>query len=59
MTVSKTLLYWFQEYFCDYCSAGHNSLSDAFWFWMVPNDLAGSLLVADRATRQVRNGKAH
>ncbi|KAG9045771.1 hypothetical protein FS837_005659 [Tulasnella sp. UAMH 9824] len=77
MTVSKTLLYWFQEYFCDYCSAGHNTLSDAFWFWMVPNvgeiwivipgyilylfaqDLAGSLLVADRATRQVRNGKAH
>ncbi|KAJ7830639.1 hypothetical protein B0H14DRAFT_2365668 [Mycena olivaceomarginata] len=28
ITLSKTLLYWAQEYFCNFCAVGHNSLED-------------------------------
>ncbi|KAG8905593.1 hypothetical protein FRB99_008591 [Tulasnella sp. 403] len=39
MTLSKTLLYWLQEYYCDYCSAGHNSFADLLQYWIIPNGL--------------------
>ncbi|WVQ95876.1 hypothetical protein IAU59_002975 [Kwoniella sp. CBS 9459] len=32
MTLSKTALYFLQEYFCKWCMVGHN---DRFTFWMV------------------------
>ncbi|WVR07930.1 uroporphyrinogen-III C-methyltransferase [Kwoniella sp. DSM 27419] len=32
MTLSKTALYFLQEYFCDWCMVGHN---DRFTFWAV------------------------
>ncbi|OCF62038.1 uroporphyrinogen-III C-methyltransferase [Kwoniella mangroviensis CBS 10435] len=32
MTLSKTALYFLQEYFCDWCMVGHN---DRFTFWTV------------------------
>ncbi|KAG8806096.1 hypothetical protein FRC19_007473, partial [Serendipita sp. 401] len=36
---SKTVLYWAQEYFCNYCAVGHNGLSTLFWLWVIPNGL--------------------
>ncbi|KAF7303846.1 hypothetical protein MIND_00614500 [Mycena indigotica] len=37
MTLSKTLLYWAQEYFCDWCAVGHNSVSDIIMYWVSTN----------------------
>ncbi|KAG5653809.1 hypothetical protein H0H81_010277 [Sphagnurus paluster] len=39
MTLSKTLLYWFQEYYCGYCAVGHNSVKDLILYWIIPNGL--------------------
>ncbi|RDB30051.1 hypothetical protein Hypma_013887 [Hypsizygus marmoreus] len=65
MTLSKTILYWAQEYYCGYCGVGHNSLFNLSVYWIVPNglwivvpafivlqlgkDLAGSLTFATKA----------
>lgn len=37
LTLAKTILYWAQEYYCGYCSVGHNSLKDLAVFWILPN----------------------
>lgn len=37
MTLSKTVLYWAQEYYCGYCAVGHNNAWDLFWLWILPN----------------------
>lgn len=37
MTVSKTWLYWLQEYYCGFCSIGHNSGKDLLVYWIIPN----------------------
>lgn len=37
MTLSKTILYWAQEYFCGFCAIGHNNLSDLVLLWIIPN----------------------
>lgn len=37
MTLSKTVLYWLQEYYCGGCAVGHNDAFTLFWFWIVPN----------------------
>ncbi|RDB25531.1 hypothetical protein Hypma_006315 [Hypsizygus marmoreus] len=37
MTLAKTLLYITQEYFCGYCSVGHNNFLPAFLAWILPN----------------------
>ncbi|EIN05605.1 hypothetical protein PUNSTDRAFT_74769 [Punctularia strigosozonata HHB-11173 SS5] len=66
MTLSKTVLYWAQEYYCGGCSVGHNNLVDLAVYWILPNglwllvpsliiralwkDLASSLRVADKVT---------
>ncbi|PAV16954.1 protein related to Adiponectin receptor 1 [Pyrrhoderma noxium] len=39
MTLSKTILYWAQEYYCGGCAVGHNDLNTLFWLWIVPNGL--------------------
>ncbi|KAF8488115.1 hypothetical protein JB92DRAFT_3018105 [Gautieria morchelliformis] len=39
MTFSKTVLYWVQEYYCGWCSIGHNSLPDLLLLWVLPNGL--------------------
>ncbi|EJC98473.1 uncharacterized protein FOMMEDRAFT_96779 [Fomitiporia mediterranea MF3/22] len=39
MTLSKTVLYWAQEYYCGGCAIGHNDLKTLFWLWIVPNGL--------------------
>ncbi|KAJ3994803.1 hypothetical protein F5050DRAFT_1771536 [Lentinula boryana] len=37
MTLSKTLLYVSQEYFCGFCAIGHNSVAGMVGYWVVPN----------------------
>ncbi|OTB06778.1 hypothetical protein M426DRAFT_318488 [Hypoxylon sp. CI-4A] len=39
MTLSKTVLYWLQEYFSGYDNVGHNSLPDLILLWIIPNGL--------------------
>jgi len=39
MTLSKTILYWAQEYYCGFCAVGHNKLWDLVFLWIVPNGL--------------------
>jgi len=39
MTFSKTLLYFSKEYFCNYCSIGHNSLDKLIIYYIIPNGL--------------------
>ncbi|KZP32137.1 hypothetical protein FIBSPDRAFT_849119 [Athelia psychrophila] len=64
MTLSKTMLYGLQEYYCGGCSVGHNNLRDLVVYYFVPNglwivipslivlslgkDIAGALKVADK-----------
>ncbi|KAF7368729.1 hypothetical protein MVEN_00197700 [Mycena venus] len=48
LTLSKTILYWAQEYFCGLCSVGHNDLGD-FITWILSNapwGIATSLIIA-------------
>lgn len=40
MTLSKTILYWAQEYYCNYCAVGHNEVQDILVFWVFPNGYA-------------------
>jgi len=37
MTVSKTLLYWLNEYFSGFENIGHNSAIDLVFLWIIPN----------------------
>lgn len=37
MTVSKTLLYWLNEYFSGFENIGHNSWPDLVVLWIIPN----------------------
>lgn len=37
MTVSKTLLYWFNEAFSGFDNIGHNSLFNLIVLWVIPN----------------------
>lgn len=37
MTLSKTVLYWAQEYYCGFCAVGHNNLWDLFFLYIIPN----------------------
>ncbi|KIM43537.1 hypothetical protein M413DRAFT_443464 [Hebeloma cylindrosporum] len=39
MTLSKTILYWAQEYYCGFCAIGHNTTSNLFFLWIIPNGL--------------------
>lgn len=37
MTLSKTVLYWLQEYYCGGCAVGHNDFKTLFVYWVIPN----------------------
>lgn len=37
MTLSKTVLYWLQEYYCGGCAVGHNDLQTLIVYWIIPN----------------------
>ncbi|KAH0342450.1 hypothetical protein KCU81_g5670, partial [Aureobasidium melanogenum] len=39
MTLSKTVLYWLNEAFSGFGNIGHNSASDIFFLWALPNGL--------------------
>ncbi|KAN0060360.1 hypothetical protein ACQY0O_007689 [Thecaphora frezii] len=39
MTLSKTVLYILNDYFCDWCKTGHNSWHDRMFLWIIPNSL--------------------
>ncbi|EDQ99861.1 uncharacterized protein LACBIDRAFT_315198 [Laccaria bicolor S238N-H82] len=39
MTLSKTVLYGVQEYYCGYCAVGHNDFKTLFVYWVIPNGL--------------------
>lgn len=70
LTLAKTVLYWAQEYFCNYCAVGHNDLQTLFIYWIIPNglwllfpslivytlgqDLVGQLNYADRAAKMAK-----
>jgi len=38
-TLSKTILYWLQEYYSGYSKVGHNSLPDLLLYFVLPNAL--------------------
>ncbi|EXJ92493.1 hypothetical protein A1O3_01045 [Capronia epimyces CBS 606.96] len=39
MTLSKTVLYWLNEYFSGFANVGHNTLPDLLLLWVLPNGL--------------------
>ncbi|KAH9964869.1 hypothetical protein BC827DRAFT_1185639 [Russula dissimulans] len=39
MTLSKTVLYWLQEYHCNYCNVGHNDWKALVIYFIIPNGL--------------------
>lgn len=41
MTLSKTVLYWAQEYYCGGCAVGHNTMKDLIVYWIIPNGYVG------------------
>ncbi|OCF34402.1 uroporphyrinogen-III C-methyltransferase [Kwoniella heveanensis CBS 569] len=46
MTLSKTALYFLQEYFCDWCMVGHNNRFTFWTVWVATNDRASANLVS-------------
>ena len=46
MTLSKTVLYWLQEYYCGLCSVGHNDLYTLVVYWVIPNGYVFQLKAA-------------
>ncbi|KAL1941661.1 hypothetical protein VTO73DRAFT_7100 [Trametes versicolor] len=73
MTLSKTVLYWLQEFYCGGCAVGHNDLKTLIVYWIIPNglwlvvpsfiiwqltkDITGMLRVADRVAMKAASGK--
>ncbi|KAJ5764155.1 hypothetical protein N7533_002836 [Penicillium manginii] len=39
MTLSKTLLYWFNEFFSGFDNIGHNDAATLIFLWIIPNGL--------------------
>ncbi|EXJ70166.1 uncharacterized protein A1O5_06234 [Cladophialophora psammophila CBS 110553] len=39
MTLSKTVLYWLNEYFSNFANIGHNSMNNLVFLWIIPNGL--------------------
>jgi len=37
MTLWKTVLYLLQEYYCNFCSVGHNDMKTLVVYWILPN----------------------
>jgi hypothetical protein len=35
-TISKPIMFWAKEYFCNFCSIGHNSMKTAITMWWIP-----------------------
>ncbi|OQV03179.1 hypothetical protein CLAIMM_08257 [Cladophialophora immunda] len=39
MTLSKTILYWLNEYFSSFANIGHNDMYNLVFLWIIPNGL--------------------
>lgn len=39
MTLSKTVLYMAQDYYCNWCSVGHNPLDKLIVYFVIPNGM--------------------
>ncbi|KXN89027.1 hypothetical protein AN958_06378 [Leucoagaricus sp. SymC.cos] len=39
VTLSKTLLYWLNDYYCGFCQIGHNDALTLVIYWVLPNGL--------------------
>ncbi|KAF9450843.1 hypothetical protein P691DRAFT_664456 [Macrolepiota fuliginosa MF-IS2] len=39
MTLSKTILYWLNDYYCGWCNIGHNDALTLLVYWILPNGL--------------------
>ncbi|KAK7691463.1 hypothetical protein QCA50_004862 [Cerrena zonata] len=73
MTLSKTVLYWAQEFYCGGCAVGHNDLQTLIIYWIIPNglwlivpsfiisrlskDILASLRATDQAVKKEKSGK--
>jgi len=73
LTLAKTVLYWAQEYYCNYCAVGHNSVNVLIQYWIIPGgiwivvpsfiiwrlgkDLVADLNVAHAAPVKAASGK--
>ncbi|KAF8198350.1 hypothetical protein K438DRAFT_1824243 [Mycena galopus ATCC 62051] len=73
LTLAKTVLYWAQEYYCNYCAVGHNSVKVLIQYWIIPGgiwivvpsfivwrlgkDLVADLNVAHTASVKAASGK--
>jgi hypothetical protein len=73
MTLSKTILYWAQEFYCGGCAVGHNAWGNLLLYWVFPNglwlvfpsmivwrlgsDIMVSLSVASQSSRKAASGK--
>ncbi|GAB1319845.1 C6 transcription factor [Madurella fahalii] len=59
MTVSKTVLYWLNEYFSGFDNIGHNTPLDLFFLWIIPNGawiFAPSILMVYGMGREIIAG---
>jgi len=73
MTLSKTVLYWAQEYYCGGCAVGQNDWYTLIVYWVIPNglwlvvpsfilhrlgsDIAQSLRVSSKLAAKEASGK--
>ncbi|KAF9065155.1 hypothetical protein BDP27DRAFT_1332374 [Rhodocollybia butyracea] len=39
LTLAKTVLYWAQEYYCNFCATGQNDAYTMVVYWIIPNGL--------------------
>ncbi|GKT52987.1 hypothetical protein ColTof3_00326 [Colletotrichum tofieldiae] len=51
MTLSKTVLYWANEYFSGFDNIGHNSPMDLLFLWIIPNEIVDGLALASKTTK--------
>ncbi|KAE9407348.1 hypothetical protein BT96DRAFT_963164 [Gymnopus androsaceus JB14] len=73
LTLAKTVLYWAQEYYCNFCATGQNDAYTMLVYWVIPNgfwivvpaiivyvlgnDLCAQLTFADKAARAITADK--
>ena len=55
MTLSKTVLYWLQEYYCGGCAVGHNDLQTLVVYWIIPNGCASCSACRDPSVDSPRS----
>jgi hypothetical protein len=46
MTLSKTILYMVQDYYCNFCATGHNPLQTWITMWVIPSGYVMVTIIA-------------